>query len=94
MKANAEKMRKRGMQKLQTAEMRFLRYVNGYTGLGNIRKDNINKELGVFSLNARIIRYIQNWFEHVERMEEGRVLRHGPSCRPEGRSDLGRQCRR
>jgi hypothetical protein len=76
-------MRKRGMQKLQTVEMRFLRSLKVYTGLDNIRKYDIRKELAVFATNARIRRYRQNCLEYVERMKEGRVPRHGPWCSPE-----------
>jgi NADH/NAD ratio-sensing transcriptional regulator Rex len=63
-------VRKRGMQKLQTAEMRFLSSAE-VSRLDNIRKCDIRKDLRVFSMNARIRRYTQNWLEHVERMEEG-----------------------
>jgi hypothetical protein len=67
-------MRKRDMRKLQAAKMRFLRSVKGCTRLDKIRNEDIRNELGVFSVNDRIRRrYRQDWLEHVERMEEGRV---------------------
>jgi hypothetical protein len=61
------------MQKIQSAEMRFLRSAKGCTRLDTIRNEDIRKELGVFSVNDRIRRYRQDWLEHAERMEEGRV---------------------
>jgi hypothetical protein len=62
-------MIKKDMQKIQAAEMRFLRSVKGRTRLDKIKNKDIRKELGVFSINARIRRYRQDWLEHVERME-------------------------
>jgi hypothetical protein len=63
--------RERDMQKLGTAEMRFLRSVRGGTRLDEVRNECIRKELRVFSVNDRIRRYRQDWLEHVERIEEG-----------------------
>jgi hypothetical protein len=80
--------------KITTAEMRFLRSVKGCTILDKIRNEVTRKELGVFSINDRIRRYIQDWFEHVEKMEEGRVPKQALWCRPKGRRDPGRPCRR
>jgi hypothetical protein len=87
-------MRKRDMQTLQAAEMRFLRSVKGYTRPDKIRNEDIRKELGLFSVNDRIRRYRQDWLEHVERMDEGRVLKQALWYRPKGRRDLGRPHRR
>jgi hypothetical protein len=74
--------------------MRFLGSVKGHTRLDKIRNEDIRKELGVFSVNDRIRRYRQDWLEHVERMEEGRVLKQALWYRPKGRRDLGRPRRR
>jgi hypothetical protein len=48
----------------------------------------------VFSVNDRIRRYRQDWLEHAERMEEGRVPKQALWYRPKGRRDPGRPCRR
>jgi hypothetical protein len=69
--------------------MQFLRSVKGRTRLNKIRNKDIRKELGVFSINDRIRRYRQDWLEHVERMEEGQVLKQG-LWYPKGRRDPGR----
>jgi hypothetical protein len=47
-------VREREIQKLQIAEMWFLRSVKGCTRLDGIKKDCIRKELGVFSVTDRI----------------------------------------
>jgi hypothetical protein len=87
-------MRKRDMHELRAAEMRFLRSVRGCTRLDKISNEDIRKELGVFLINDRIRRYRQDWLEHVERMEEGRVPKQALWYRPKGRRDPGRPRRR
>jgi hypothetical protein len=81
-------------EKLQRAEMRFLRSGKGRTRLDKIRKENIRKEKGVFSINDRIRRYRQDWLEHVEKKEEGRVPKRALWYRPKGRRDPGRPRRK
>jgi hypothetical protein len=87
-------MRKRYKQKLQAAEMRFLRYVKGCTRLDKIRNKDIRKEFGVFSINDRIRKDRQDWLEHAERMDEGRVPKQALWYRPKRRGDPGRPHRR
>jgi hypothetical protein len=87
-------MRKRDMQKLQAAEMCFLRFVKGRTRLDKIRNEDIREKLGVFSINDRIRRYRKDWLGHLERMEEGRVPKLALWYRSKGRRDPGRPCRR
>jgi hypothetical protein len=52
-------------QKLQTAEMRFLRSVKGCIRLDEIKNECIRKELGVFSVNDRVKTYRQDWIDKV-----------------------------
>jgi hypothetical protein len=51
----------RDTQKLQAAEMRFLKSVKGCTRLDKVRNEEIRKELEVFSINDRIRRCTQDW---------------------------------
>jgi hypothetical protein len=44
----------------------------------------------MFSNNDGIRRYIQDWLEHVEMMEEGRVLKQALWYRPKGRGEPGK----
>jgi hypothetical protein len=84
--------KKRGMQKLQTAEMGFLRSVNGCTRLDKTRNDDTRKPLRVLSVNDGIRRYREDLPEHVERVEEGRMRKQALWYRPKGRRDPGRPC--
>jgi hypothetical protein len=60
-------VRRREMQKLQTAEMRFLRSVKDCTRQDKVRNADVWEEVGVFSANGRIRRR-QVWLEHMEGM--------------------------
>jgi hypothetical protein len=82
------------MKKLHTAEMRFLTSVKGCTRLDKIRNKDTRKELGVSSINGGIRTYRQDWLQHVEGMEEGRVPKQALWHRPKGRRDPGRVCTR
>jgi hypothetical protein len=62
-------------QELHAAETRLVRSVKGCTKLDKIRYEDKRKETGVFSANERIRRYRQDRLEHVERTEEGRVIK-------------------
>jgi hypothetical protein len=42
------------VEKQLAAEMKFLRYVVGYTLKDQVRNDNIRQQLGIFHLNDRI----------------------------------------
>jgi hypothetical protein len=94
MEANVGQWEKRDTQRVQAAEMRFLRSVKGCTRLDKIRNEDVRKELGVFSINDGIRRYRQDWLEDVERMEEGRGPKQALWYRPKGRRDPDRPRRR
>jgi hypothetical protein len=55
--------------------MRFLTSGKGCTRLDKIRNECMRKESEVFSMNNRITKYKQDWREHVESMEEERVVK-------------------
>jgi hypothetical protein len=59
------------MQKLQTAQMGFLRSVNGCKRLDETRNEDTRKSFGVFSLNDGIESYRQDSLEYVEKVNEG-----------------------
>jgi hypothetical protein len=60
------------MTRLEDAEMRFLRSVQGYTRLDKIRSEVIRKELEVFGIQDVRSRYKQNWINHLGKMDNTR----------------------
>jgi hypothetical protein len=85
---------KRDMTGLETAEMRFLRSIKGYTRLHKIRSDVIRKELEISGIQDVRAKYKQNWINHLERTDNTRLPKHALNYRPRGRRDRGHPRRR
>ena len=58
------------MTRLETAEIRFLRSVTGYTRLDKIRTEVIRKELEISGIQDVRLKYKHNWINHLERMDD------------------------
>jgi len=84
----------RDMARLEDAEKRFLRSVKGYTRLHLIRSEVIRKELQISGIQDVRSKYKQNWFNHLERMENTRLPKHALNYKPRGRGDRGRPRKR
>ena len=54
-------VRKRDAQRIQTAEMKFLRKTKGCTIMDHIRNEQIRKDLNIYNVNDRITTYKNNW---------------------------------
>jgi len=76
----------RDMTRLEAAEMRFLRSVTGYTRLDKIRSKDIRQDVR--------LKYKQNWINHLERMDNTRLLKYTLTYKPRGRRDHGRPRKR
>jgi len=66
----------RDMTRLETAEMRLLRSVTGYTRLDKIRSEVIKKEVEISGIQDVRLTYKQNWINHIERMDDTRLPKH------------------
>ena len=85
---------KRDVARLEAAEMRFLRSVKGYTRLDKIRSEVVRKELKISGIQYVKSKYKQNWINHLERMDNTRLLKHALNYKPRGRRDCGRPRKR
>jgi len=72
---------KRDMTRLEAAEMRFLRSVKGHTRLDKIRSEIIRKELQIPGIQGVGTKYRQNWINHLESMDNNRLLKHALNYR-------------
>ena len=70
------------MTRLEAAEMCFLRSVAGYTRLDKIRSEVMRKELEISGIQDVRFKYKQNWINHLERMDNTRLPKHGLNCKP------------
>ena len=85
---------KRDLTRLEAAEMRFQRSVKRYTRLDEIRSKGIRKELEISGIQDVRTKYKQNWINHLERMDNTRLLKHTLNYKPRGRRDRGRPRKR
>jgi hypothetical protein len=69
--------------------MCFLRSVTGHTILDKIRSKVIRKELEISGIQDMRLKYKQNWINHLERMDNARLLKHTLNYKPRGRRDRG-----
>lgn len=62
-------------QRIQAAEMKFLRSVAGVTKMDRIRSREIRKRLGVERLSFKLGKERLRWFGHMKRMTRDRIPR-------------------
>jgi hypothetical protein len=60
-------------KKIESAEMKFLLSVAGYTLLDHKRSTDIRSELKIFNLTERTEKRKENWHEHILRMTTDRL---------------------
>jgi hypothetical protein len=64
---------KKDKDKIQAAEMRFLRRVKGCTRVDRIRNVDIRAELNIYNINNRLEENKEKWKQHINRMTETRI---------------------
>jgi hypothetical protein len=77
------------MIRLEAAERRFLRRVEGYTRLNKIRSEVIRKELEISGIQDVRPKHKQNWINHLERMDNTRLPNHALNYEPREIRDHG-----
>jgi hypothetical protein len=85
---------KRDGNRLEAAEMHFLRSVKGYTRLDKIRREVTRKDLEISGIQDVRSKYKQNWINHLRRMDDTRLPKHALNYKPRGRRDRGRPRKR
>jgi hypothetical protein len=66
-------LKKREEQRLEEAQMKFLRHLLGITKLKNEKNQCIREKLGVQNTVKEIKLYQQKWLQHVQRMDTNRI---------------------
>ena len=80
--------------RLQAAEMRFLRTIQGVTRKDRLKNETIRNNVGIYNLNEKIKEYRKEWKEHIERMGDERIPKQVLRYIPKGRRNVGRPKRR
>jgi hypothetical protein len=86
--------RKRDWNRIQAAEMKYLRTIKGCTRLDQIRNEDIRNELGISPLSEKIIEYRNKWKAHLQIMEHTSIPLQVYKYQPSGKRDMARPRRR
>jgi len=87
-------LKKRDEQRLEAAQMKFLRHLLGITKLDKEKNISIRKKTGVQNIVQEIEQYQQKWLQHVQRMDKNRLPRQALYYRPNGQRNIGRPRKR
>jgi hypothetical protein len=87
-------LKKRDEQRLEAAQMKFLRHLLGITKLDKERNQSLREKLGVKNIILEIRRYKREWLQHVERMDTDRIPKQALKYRPKGKRSMGRPRKR
>ena len=87
-------LKKREEQRLEAAQMKFLRHLLGITKLDKEKKQRIREKTGAQNIVKEIKQYQKKWLQHVKRMDRNRLPRQALKYRPEGRRNIGRPKKR
>lgn len=85
---------KKEESRIQSAEMKFMRYVRRCTKADKIKNETIRSDLNIFSVHDMVEENKTKWKDHVDRMAENRLPKKIMNYRPIGKRDLGRPRKR
>ena len=77
-------LKKREEQRLEAAQMKFLRHLLGITKWDKGKNQCIRGKTGVQNIVEEIKQYKKKWLEHVQRMDTNRIPKQARQYRPKG----------
>jgi len=88
-------LKKREEQRLEAAQMKFLRHFLKITKLVEEKNQRIRqKKTGTQNIVKEIKRYQKKWIQHVQRMDTNRLPKQALQYKPKGRRNIGRPRKR
>jgi len=87
-------LKKREEQRLEAAQMTFLRHLLGIIKLGKEKNQSIRQKMGEQSIVKEIKEYQKKWLQHVQRMDTNRLPIQALQYKPKGRRNIGRPKKR
>ena len=82
-------LRKREEQRLEAAQIKFLRHLLGITKLDKEKNQCIREKTGTQNTVQEIKQYQEKWLQHVQRMDINRLPKHALQYKPKGREKIG-----
>ena len=87
-------LKKREDQRLEAAQMKFLRHLLGITKLDKEKNQYIRQKTGAQNIVMEIKQYQEKWLQHVQRMDTNRLPKQALQYKPKGRRNIGRPRKR
>ena len=78
-------LKKREKQRLEAAQMKFLRHLLGITKLDKGINQYIREKTGAQNIVKEIKQYQEKWLQHVQRMDTNRITKQALQYKPKGR---------
>ena len=83
-------LKKREEQRLEAAQMKFLRHLIGITKLDKEKNQCIRQKTEAQNIVKEIKQYQEKWLQHVQRMDTNRLPKQALQYKPNGRRNVGR----
>ena len=87
-------LKKREKQRLEAAQMIFLRHLLGITKLDKEKNQCIRQKTGAQNIVKEIKQYQEQWLRHVQRMDTNTLPKQALQYQPKGRRNIGRPRKR
>jgi len=87
-------LKKREEQRLEAAQMKFLRPLLEIIKLDKEKNQCIREKTGAQNIVKEIKQYQKMWLQHVQRMDINRLPKQGLKHKPKGRRKIGRSRKR
>ena len=83
-------LKKREEQRLEAAQMKFLRHLLGITKLDKEKKKTnvLGKKTGAENIVKEIKQYQEKWLHHIQRMDTNRIPKQALQYKPKGRRHI------
>jgi len=75
-------LKKREEQRLEAAQMKFLRHLLGITKLDKEKNQCIREKTGAQNIVKEIKQYQEKWLQHVQRMDTNRLPKQALQYKP------------
>jgi len=85
---------KREEQRLEAAQMKFLRHLLGITKLDKEKNQCIRGKTGAKNIVKEIKQYQEKWLQHVQRMDTNRIPKQALQYKTKGQRNIGRPRKR
>jgi hypothetical protein len=82
-------LKKREEQRLEAAQIKFLRHLLGITKLGKEKDQCIRGITGAENIVKKIKHYQEKWLQHIQRMDTNRIPKQALQYKPKGRRHIG-----